>query len=388
MPRHVLPVLVVAQFMGTSPWFAGNAVLPELQQVLGLEALLGWTTSAVQAGFIAGTLAIAISGLADRVPAPRLFAVSAVGAGLANLLGLALPEGPAGLGVLLGARFLTGVFLAGVYPVGMKLAASWSDPARGGLGAALGFLVGALVVGTALPHGLRAIGAALPWRATLAGTSALAMLAGVGLWATVREGPFTKAAGPLQLGAVRVALASPDFRAAALGYFGHMWELYTVWALVPGLLGAAGFAGAAVSGGSFAVIGAGAVGCAVGGLLARRLGSARVAAVHMIGSGVLCASAPLWLHAPAPVVVGLLVAWGVLIVGDSPQLSALSAQTAPPGLVGSALTLVTCLGFGLTVVSIAVVSWLPLEIALPLLAVGPFAGARALSPLLRAQSAA
>ncbi|MEO0603938.1 MAG: MFS transporter, partial [Myxococcota bacterium] len=231
--------------------------------------------------------------------------------------------------------------------------------------------------GTALPHGLRALGEVLPWRATVTATSALAALAGIGVFFTVEDGPYLASSGRLEPGAVFTAFRDKGFRRAALGYFGHMWELYTVWALVPAIL-AAHDPSLSPSPGSFAMIAMGALGCAVGGLFATRFGSRRVALVNLVASAVLCATAPLWWQLPTPAVVALLLAWGFTIVGDSPQLSALTAQTAPPGLVGSALTMVTCLGFALTIVSLTVTSWLPLEWAFPVLAVGPVVGAWAL----------
>ena len=267
--------------------------------------------------------------------------------------------------------------LAGVYPVGMKLAASFRDPRAGGLGSALGFLVGALVLGTALPHGLRAVGASLPPEGVVYGTSGLAAAAGAGLWLTIRDGPYARPSGPLALGAVRKAFASPQFRASALGYFGHMWELYAVWALFPAII-AAHDPTLSASAWSFGAISAGAIGCAVGGLAAARWGSAKVAMVNLLGSAVLCATAPWWIALPTPAFAVLLLAWGLLVVGDSPQLSALTARTAPPALVGSALTLVTCIGFAITVVSLSLVALLPLPTALTVLAVGPALGLAAL----------
>ncbi|MEM6929417.1 MAG: MFS transporter, partial [Myxococcota bacterium] len=173
-PFGVLASIVAAQFAGTSPWFAGNAVLPELEAALGITGSIAFTTSAVQLGFIIGTLGLAISGITDRWSATTVFTLAAFGAAGTNL-GMLLAYDPFSLVLW---RFGTGVALAGVYPVGMKLAASHSDPQRGGLGAALGFLVAALVLGTALPHGLRSLGEVLPWRATVVATSALAALAG------------------------------------------------------------------------------------------------------------------------------------------------------------------------------------------------------------------
>ena len=378
-PNLVLATVVLAQFAGTSPWFAGNAVLPELEQTLGLSGAVAWTTSAVQFGFITGTLVLAISGLTDRWSATMVFTISALGAAATNL-GMLVATDAISLGLW---RFGTGVCLAGVYPVGMKLAASHSDPDKGGLGAALGFLVGALVLGTSLPHGLRALGEVLPWRSTVVMTSALAAGSGLAVWSTVRDGPYLSSSGPLHPGAVFAAFSDRSFRASALGYFGHMWELYTVWALVPAIL-AAHDPRLPASPGSFAMIAAGAVGCAVGGLFATRVGSRRVALVNLVGSALLCATAPLWWHLPTPIVIGLLLAWGFLIVGDSPQLSALTAQTAPRHLVGSALTMVTCFGFALTIVSLGVTSLMPLEWALVVLAAGPVFGALALTWSARA----
>ncbi|MEN0064836.1 MAG: MFS transporter [Myxococcota bacterium] len=372
LPLIVLTLLVAAQFAGTCPWFAGNAVLPELERDLEIVGSVAFTTSAVQFGFICGTLLLAISGLTDRWSASHVFAGSALGAAATNL-GLLWAYDGTSLALW---RFGTGLFLAGVYPVGMKLAASHADPEKGGLGAALGFLVGALVLGTAFPHGLRALGEVLPWRVTILVTSGLAAVAGIGLYLTVSDGPYLSSGQPraLKPGAVFTAFRDPPFRAAALGYFGHMWELYTVWALVPAIL-LAHDPELNPSPGAFAMIAAGAVGCAVGGLVASRLGSRRVAWLNLVSSAALCATAPLWWQLPTPIVFVLLLTWGFVVVGDSPQLSALTAQTAPRELVGSALTMVTCIGFALTIVSLAVTSLLPFEWAFPVLALGPLLGA-------------
>jgi predicted MFS family arabinose efflux permease len=353
-------------------WFAGNAILPELQASLGIEGLLGLITSAVQAGFIVGTLLSAISGLADRV-SPRVLFVSSALAGACFNLSVLLAPTPALVAV---ARFFTGVCLAGIYPIGMKIAAGWYQR---GLGAALGWLVGALVLGTAFPHLLRALGAALPWRAVIVSTSALSAIGGIALLALVPDGPHLKAARTFSPEALRAVLAVPAFRRTAFAYWGHMWELYTVWAFLPLML-AAHTAPLPISLWSAAIIGAGAAGCVVGGRLTGRLGSARVAAVQLAISALCCLLFPLLIHAPAPIFLAYLLIWGVTVVGDSPQLSTLSAQAAPPELVGSGLTIVTCVGFALTVTSIELAEAIgSLTIAIPALAVGPLLGLWSLS---------
>jgi MFS family permease len=373
-PSILLPALVAAQFAGTSLWFAGNAILPDIQAAWALpDGSLGWVTSAVQLGFIVGTLLSAIFTLSDRVSAPRLFFAASLSGAVMNLGPLMIE----GLWPLLGFRFLTGVALAGIYPVGMKLAASWY---REGLGAALGWLVGALVLGTAAPHLVRALGdGMLAWQAVLAIVSALAVIGGVLVLAVVGEGPMTSksSAGfnPRALGAL---LRVPRFRAAALGYFGHMWELYAFWAFVPAIL--ASYATRQqvelpVSWVAFAVIASGALGCIIGGKVALRKGSARVAAAQVLASGALALTAPLWSMAPTPIFVMAMLVWGVFVVGDSPQFSTLNALTAPRELVGSGLTIVTSIGFGVTIISIELISRLARDIdilwLLPVMALGP-----------------
>src|SRR5262245_56275472 len=265
-PRRILPVIIGSQFAGTSLWFAGNAILPDLQREWGLPPeALGYTTSAVQLGFIAGTLAFAFFAVSDRV-SPRIvfFGCSLAGAA-ANLGVYALAGGVWSLAVF---RFLTGFFLAGIYPVGMKIASGWY---RADLGNALGFLVGALVLGTAFPHLLKGLGGALPWETVVVAVSGVAALGGVLMLLFVPDGPYLAKAATFDPGALAVIFRSPRFRASAFGYFGHMWELYAFWAFVPFAIAAH----VAASGGrelnvslwSFAVIAIGFVGCAGGGLV-------------------------------------------------------------------------------------------------------------------------
>jgi predicted MFS family arabinose efflux permease len=264
----------------------------------------------------------------------------------------------------------------------MKIAAAWYTR---GLGAALGLLVGALVVGTAAPHGLRALGASWPWQHVMWAVSVVAATGGLLMVALVPDSPSLPRAARIRPQALAVIWTDRRVRASAFGYFGHMWELYAFWVLVP-LIVATRLPADRVAAASFAVIGAGFLGCAVGGLLARRFGSAQVAAAQLAASGLCCVLAPLMLDAPAWLFAAWLLAWGVTVVGDSPQFSTLTALNAPRDAVGSVLTFVNCIGFAISIASIALFAraaqGLPLALLLPWLAIGPALGLRALSPLL------
>jgi predicted MFS family arabinose efflux permease len=384
VPRRVLPAIVVAQLAGTSLWFAVNAVLPDLQRDAALApGALGALTSAVQFGFICGTLVFALLMIADRYSPRLLFLLCALAGALTNGLAVMFAHEYPGL---LALRFATGFFLAGIYPVGMKIAAAWY--ARG-LGAALGLLIGALVIGTALPHGLRALGADWPWQGVMLAVSSIAACGGIGLYLTVPESPNLPRAARIKPAALAVIWRDPKVRASAFGYFGHMWELYAVWALVP-LIAATRVEAPFVSAAAFAVIAAGFIGCAGGGWLALRYGSARIAAVQLAASGACCLLAPFALAAPLPLFWAWLAVWGVTVVGDSPQFSSLTALNAPRDAVGSVLTFVNSIGFAITIFSIQLFAdlaqSLPLGQLLPWLAVGPAFGLIALWPLLRGQT--
>jgi MFS family permease len=383
-PARILPVIIFSQFAGTSLWFAGNAVLADLEPRWGLGAeAVGYFTSAVQLGFITGTLAFAFFVIADRYsPRAVFFACALLGA--AFNLGLFLAQG---LGPVLALRFMTGFFLAGIYPVGMKIAAGWYQR---DLGNALGFLVGALVLGTAFPHLVRGLLAALPWEFVSVSVSLTAAAGGVLMWLLVPDGPYTHRAAKFDPRALAVIFRSPRFRASAFGYFGHMWELYAFWAFVPVVLAAHAArtqAALDVSIWAFVVIAAGAIGCVGGGLVSLARGSAPVAFVQLLVSGLCCLLSPFFFHASTPLFVAFLLLWGITVVGDSPQFSTLNARNAPPTLVGSALTIANCIGFAITIVSIQLVAWLatlvsPAYLFVPL-ALGPMLGLAALMPLLR-----
>lgn len=371
-PRGLLVFIVLAQFAGTSPWFATNAVLPQLQAKLGIgPEAAGWLTSAVQLGFIAGTLLYALLQLADRFSPSRLFAFSAVAAGLANL---AVTFRPDELGVILAMRFATGVFLAGVYPVGMKLASDWFD---GGLGGALGWLVGALVLGTAFPHLLAALSLELPWTSVVRATSLLAAAGGLLVLFGVPDGPHRRPAGRVSPAGLAALIRVPPLRRAALGYFGHMWELYAFWAFVPLLIAARpdGMDPIFVSAGAFAVIAIGSVGCVVGGRVSARSGSHRVAVAFVAASGVACLAVPVVFAMPLPFFALFLLVWGAVVVGDSPQFSTLVAQAAPPEVRGSALTIVNSIGFAITIPALQTLAYVATRWPAPwwfvILAIGP-----------------
>lgn len=385
VPRRVLPVIVFSQFAGTSLWFATNAVMPDLQRAWALPAAaVGTLTSAVQLGFVAGTLVFALLMVADRFRPTRVFLACTVLGALANAATVLLHGQWA---ALLALRFAVGFLLAGVYPVGMRIAASWY---REGLGAAMGVLIGALVLGTALPHGLRAVGfsgagAPFSWQAVVLAVSALALAGGIATAWFVPENPQRARGQAITPRGLAVIWTDRKVRASVFGYFGHMWELYTFYVILPAIL-ATRLAAGSVSAAAFAVIASGFAGCVLGGLLVRRFGSARVAAAQLAASGLCGLAGPLLLDAPAALFGAWLLLWGTTVVGDSPQFSTLTAQNAPPPLVGSVLTFANSIGFGITVISIELfvrgAQALPLSALLPWLAAGPALGLWMLRPLL------
>jgi MFS family permease len=357
--------------------------MPDLQRSAALPPeSTGWLTAAVQVGFIAGTLVFALLAVADRFSPRLVFLVcSLAGAALAGATALLPPTLP----LLIVLRFATGVCLAGIYPVGMKIAASWYAK---GLGWALGVLVGALVLGTALPFGLRALGADWPWQTVMMVVAAVAAAGGVLMAWAVPDGPHlvrgVRSAG-LSPRALWVIWTDHRLRASVLGYFGHMWELYAFFVLLP-LIVATRWQGSAASWWVFGAIAIGLFSCVGGGLLARRFGGARVAGAQLACSGACGLVAPWLLDAPLWLWAPWLLLWGATVSGDSPQFSALTATNAPRAMVGSVLTLVNSIGFALSVATITLFAGLaaawPLTQVLPWLAVGPVLGVWCLRPLL------
>jgi len=351
--KKVLPIIVLSQFAGTSLWFVGNAVLPELKESLQLsQYAVSLVTSAVMLGFIAGTLAFAFFSLADRFSPVKLFFISSA---LGALTNSAVVWFVADGNSLFLFRFLTGFFIAGIYPVGMKIAADWYEK---GLGKALGFLLGALMLGTAFPHLLKNREFDLPWKLVLHITSLIAFAGGLMMFLFVGDGPYRKKSGGFRWDAFGKIFSSKKWRQAAIGYFGHMWELYAFWGFVPliiELYSKKNNEQLDISFLSFLVIAIGSIGSVAGGYLAQKIGSAKVAAWALFISGVCCFISPLSYSLPSFLFIGLLLIWGATVSPDSPQFSTLVAQYAPDELRGTALTIYNSIGFAITTISLYVI---------------------------------
>jgi len=377
-PNLILTIIVVAQFLCTSLWFAGNAILPDLTQThqLGLD-FLAHLTSAVQVGFIAGTLVFALLAISDRFSPSRVFFFSAL---IAAAFNLAVSLDDIGASGLLTFRFLTGFFLAGIYPIGMKIA---SDYFQQGLGKSLGFLVGALVVGTAFPHLLKSVTIGFPWKYVLYGTSLLSVLGGLAMITMVPDGPYRKQGQRLKFTAFLSGFSHRDFRAAAMGYFGHMWELYAFWAFVPVMLAA--YAGRYPEADlnvplfSFLIIASGGIACVAGGQLSQRYGVKTLATLSLILSCLCCLASPLFVFNPSTLSFLLfLFFWALVVIADSPLFSTLVARYAPAETRGTSLTIVNCIGFTITIVSIQLLGAVSTnengQYMYALLAIGPMMG--------------
>jgi MFS family permease len=372
-------------------WFSGSAVVTSLTALWSLgDSGRAWLTMSVQVGFVAGALVSAALSLADRVPARRLFSVAAL---LAAAATASIPAFARGLGTALVLRFLTGFFLAGVYPVGMKIMATWTRRNRG---LAIGLLVGALTLGNAAPHLIRAFGGAGQWQLVLYVSGSLAALGALVSLLFVREGPYRAPSPPISIAHVGAILSDRPVLLANLGYLSHMWELFAMWSWVPIFL----LASFEVSGtapiwaglAAFAVIGAGAPGSLLAGWLADRLGRTRLISVSLLVSGG-CAMAAGHLYGSSPLLqFPILLLWGFAVVADSAQYSAYVSELCNPRHTGTALTLQTSLGFLLTLVTIRVVPTLVAQVgwgwAFSLLAVGPLVGLWAMRLLGRMPAAA
>ncbi len=382
--RRNLGVLCLAVVLCLSVWFAGTAAVPALlAQGLVTPGRAGALTTAVQLGFVAGTLVSAVLSLADRRDPRLLFLACGLLAAAATLAQmLVAPSGAAAL-VL---RFVAGAAMAGVYPVGMKLAASW---ARGDLGLLIGLLVGAVTLGSALPHLIPSLLGGIGWQSAYLGAGVLAALGGLAILA-FRPGPLLGARPPFRPSQALEAWRNKGLRLANLGYLGHMWELYAMWAWIGLFLaGVLGGAPGATGPWVFAVLGAGAVGCVAAGVLADRWNRASVAGLCMLVSGSCALLIGPASGLGAAVVLAIALVWGFAVVADSAQFSACIVTLSPPDYVGTMLTVQTCMGFLLTALTIGIlpgaVAWLGWDWAFAVLAPGPFLGAWAmwrLRPLL------
>lgn len=383
VPKRILPVIVVSQFAGTSLWFAGNAVVSDLQKSLSLPLeAIGWITNAVQLGFIVGTLIFAILSFADRFSPVRIFMLCSFIAALFNL-GILISGN---LYSLLTFRFFTGFFLAGIYPVGMKIAASWY---KEGLGKALGWLVGALVLGTAFPHLLKGLQFSPNWYTGVILVSLVAVGGGLLMLLLVPDGPHTGKPASFKINVALKAFTNTSFRSAAFGYFGHMWELYAFWAFIPVIVNKyASLQNFALSTSliSFITIAVGTAGCVIGGLISLKKGSAKVAFYMLFVSGLCCLFSFFIYELNPYLFLIYLFVWGFSVVGDSAQFSTLTARYAPPAYVGTGLTIVNSLGFAITIVSISLInSWIDtidFRYLLVLLLPGPIFGLLSIRKLL------
>ncbi len=373
----VLLVIVFSQFFCTSLWFAGNGVMNDLVQSFGLnDNAVGNLTSAVQLGFIIGTLSFAVLTIADRFSPSKVFLISAI---LGSTFNLGIIWDGNSLESILVFRFLTGFFLAGIYPVGMKIAADHFDK---GLGKSLGYLVGALVLGTSLPHLLKDLTGYISWQNVIIGISALATLGGSLMVLLVPDGPFRKAGAGFDTTVFLKVFKNRDFRSSAFGYFGHMWELYAFWAFVPVMIRSFNSISEAdlnIPFFSFLIIGSGGLACVAGAYLAQRLGEKRIASLALFLSGLCCLISPFSFSTLNEVLfISFLIFWGLVVIADSPLFSTLVAKNAPSESKGTALTIVNCIGFAITIVSIQLISLLQgkgIETqAYIFLAIGPILG--------------
>ncbi|HEY8928579.1 MAG TPA: MFS transporter [Mucilaginibacter sp.] len=385
--KKILPVIVISQFFCTSLWFAGNAVIADISQQLHLnQSYLAYLTSAVQAGFICGTLIFAILSMADRFSPSRVFFFCAM---IAALVNLAVSLNGINVFELMALRFLTGFFLAGIYPVGMKIAADHYDA---GLGKSLGFLLGALVLGTAFPHLLKSVTFALPWQYVIFSTTILSVIGGAGIFLLVPDGLYRKPGAKLNPSGFLKNFNNKDFRSAAFGHFGHMWELYAFWVFVPTILAAYNTSNPAAQLNvpllSFFIIASGSIACVISGLISHSIGTKKTATISLAISCCCCLASPLFFfNVSATVFIPFLFIWGMAVIADSPMFSTMVAQSVPPTLKGTSLTIVNCIGFSITIISIQLLNaFRTIENATYiylLLAAGPILGLIALGGFIR-----
>jgi len=376
--RLILPTIVISQFCCTSLWFAGNGILNDLITTFNLKSgTLSHLTSAVQFGFIFGTLIFAILTIADRFSPSKVFLTCAI---LGAIFNLSIAWEGNSLASILSLRFATGFFLAGIYPVGMKIAADYFEE---GLGKSLGFLVGALVVGTAFPHLAKGLTNSFPWEYVLLLTSTLAALGGILMLILVPDGPYRKPGSMLKTSTFLGVFQNREFRSAAFGYFGHMWELYAFWAFVPIILETYNVRHPGTEFNipllSFVIIGIGGLACVIGGYLSQAFGAKPIAFASLFLSCTCCLVSPvLFTTTYEHLFIVFLLFWGMVVIADSPLLSTLVAKNTPAEMKATALTIVNCIGFSTTIISLQIMNLLHASInptyIYPILAIGPIIG--------------
>lgn len=356
--KIILPIIVFSQFCCTSLWFATNSIIKDLITNYNLPVnSLSHLTSIVQFGFIIGTLFFAIFTIADRFsPSKVFFTCAIIGAILNSFL---IWENNT-LTSLLIIRFFNGFFLAGIYPIGMKIA---TDYYQKGLGKSLGYLVGALVLGTAFPHLLTGIGNVFLWKNVVYITSGLTFLGGLLMLLFVPNGPYRKQVSNVDLYAFLKIFKNVKFKNAAFGYFGHMWELYAFWTFVPILLKSYHSiypeTSLNISLLSFFIIGIGSLACIASGYISEKKGVKRTASLSLFLSCICCLLCPIiFTINNSFLFILFLLFWGIVVIADSPLLSTLVSKNATSEIRGTALTIVNCIGFFITIISIQLLSFL------------------------------
>jgi len=387
-PRQ-LAVLALAMVLGMTPWFSATVAAPGMRAEWNTTpSVSAWLTIAVQLGFVLGTFVSAVLLLSDRFSARRLASASSC---LVTIATAALAWRHTGPATAIGLCGLTGAALAGVYPPGIKIAAGWW---RSGRGTAIGILVGALTIGSAMPNLLRALSPTERWRTVILAAAACALVSASLFGLAVRDGPFQAASAPFNPRALSTVVRNRGVALATAGYLGHMWELYAMWSSIGAfwafVMAPRALAPALAPVFAFITIASGAVGCVVAGVAADRVGRPIVTIVAMAISATCALAIGFLTTAPLVVVTVVAVVWGISIVADSAQFSAAITELAPSQYVGTAITLQTCLGFLLTIITIRLVPvWVHLwgwELAYVPLAIGPVAGILAMWPLWRARS--